>query len=183
MRYTVQMTGDELIELDEVRQHIKALNDDDEDLLIITPLISAAREYCENLTGCAFCRQTVTAYPEWNDAVTHLPRTPIIAIETVKIYHADGTVDTLTDADYSIDLHDGRFVLNKACDNPRAINPIEVRYEAGYTSLPFAVRQAMLMLIGHWYQHRETIETGAVTSVEVAATTAAILKQYRMWWF
>lgn len=183
MRYTVQITGDELIELDEVRQHIKALNDDDEDLLIVTPLISAAREYCENLTGCAFCRQTVTAYPEWNDTDVHLPRTPIIEIETVKIHHADGTIDTLTDADYSIDLHDGRFVLNKACCDPRAINPIEVRYEAGCTSLPYAVRQAMLMLIGHWYQHRETIETGAVTSVEVAATTAAILKQYRMWWF
>ena len=40
----------------------------------------------------------------------------------------------------------------------------------------------MLLLIGHWYQNRESVQTGAVTAVEIAQTTRDILKQYKQWW-
>ena len=40
----------------------------------------------------------------------------------------------------------------------------------------------MMLLIGHWYQNRESVQTGAVTAVEIEQTTKAILKQYKRWW-
>ncbi len=42
----------------------------------------------------------------------------------------------------------------------RALNPITVEYAAGYTTgnaCPQSIRQAMLLLIGHWYQNREAV--------------------------
>jgi uncharacterized phiE125 gp8 family phage protein len=52
-------------------------------------------------------------------------------------------------------------------DNVRLRDPVEVVYEAGYGSpaeVPQRGKQAMLMLISHWYEHRESVAVGAVSS-------------------
>lgn len=183
LRYSVEVIGEEMIDLEETRQHIKALSDEDEDALIIEPLIAAAREYCENITGRAFCRQKVTACMDADGGAMRLPRTPVVEIERIRIRNESGEVEDLTDADYYLDRIDGEICLKKQYKQPDAMNLLEVIYTAGCKKLPAVVRQAMLMLIGHWYEQRTAVETGAVTSVDVAKTTEAILKQYRNWWF
>ena len=60
---------------------------------------------------------------------------------------------------------------------------IQIQYEAGYATPPMALRQAMLLLIGHWYQNREAVQVGSYASVEVAQTVRVICNQYRTFWF
>lgn len=184
MRYTVTETeSDELLELDEVKEYLRTLpGDDSEDDSVILPLITAAREYCENLTGYALIPQTIKAYPECIGAFENLPRTPIVKIIGVTANMADGTRRPISESDYDCDFEDGRFMLHSAPEGLKRLNPIEVEYTAGKDELPRLPRQAMLLLIGHWYSNRESVQTGATTAIEIAETTKAILRQYKRWW-
>ena len=53
----------------------------------------------------------------------------------------------------------------------------------GGGAVPFTIRQAMLLLIGHWYENRQMVVVGSVASVEVQATVRTLLNQHRTWWF
>lgn len=185
VRYTVNaILGDEPVLLDEVRERVHALpGDEQEEQYTLQPMITAAREYCEGIAGYAFVRQRITAYPDLTDLAAgfvNLPRPPIIEIESVTLYRDDGTSIT-TDA-YELDGEDGRFYLPVDFTGLRKVNPIAVQYIAGTTPCPELARQAMFLLIGHWYQNRESVQTGAVTAVEIEQTTKAILRQYKRWW-
>ena len=185
MRNTVsQILGDEpeLLEEIEERVHAQPGNTDDERYTLI-PMITAAREYCENLAGYAFVRQRIIAYPDLADLAAgfvNLPRPPIVEVESVTLYASDGT-STTTDA-YELDGEDGRLYLPVNGTGLRRVNPVAVQYIAGADECPELARQAMMLLIGHWYQNRESVQTGAVTAVEIEQTTKAILKQYKRWW-
>lgn len=185
MRYTVsQILGDEPVLLEEIEERVHALpgNTDDE-RYTLTPMITAAREYCENLAGYAFVRQRIIAYPDPADLAAgfvNLPRPPIVEVESVMLYAGDGT-STTTDG-YELDGEDGRLYLPVDGAGLRRVNPVAVQYIAGADECPELARQAMMLLIGHWYQNRESVQTGAVTAVEIEQTTKAILKQYKRWW-
>lgn len=183
MRYTVtEIIGEEPVTAEAVQERLKLLPAQEDEDLTLNPMIKAAREYCENIAGMAFIEQRITAYPEIAELAAgyvNLPRPPIIEIESVKAYAEDGTSADLTG--YVVDGEDGRMTMPVNAEGLRSVNPIAVTYRAG-GSCPELARQAMLLLIGHWMQNRESVQTGAVTAVEIAQTTRDILKQYKRWW-
>lgn len=186
MRYSVtEILGQEPVTLEEVRERVHALpGNEAEELYVLKPIITAAREYCESRTGYAFVRQRITAYPSIEQIKAGafvLPRPPVAEIEHVTVTSADGTTSGI--ADYQVDGEDGRMIIQLAnASGLRSVNPVSVTYIAGAIECPEMARQAMLLLIGHWYQNRESVQTGAVTAVEIAQTTEALLMQYKQWW-
>ena len=175
----------EPVSLADAKVHLRTVTGDtSEDAAIITPLIQAAREYCENITGRALASQTVKAYPE-NWGLWRLPRPPLIAVASIKYYDEDDTEYTLPATDYQVDAVDGQIsILERPNVTLRGLNPIVVEYTCGYTTgnaLPMAIRQAMLLLIGHWYTNREAVISG-LTTVEVELTVRVLLRQYKVWW-
>ena len=153
--------------------------------MLISPLITAAREYCENITGLALAAQTIQAYPDtWG--LWRLPRPPIVSVTSIKYYDIDDAVATMAAADYQLDTVDGLVnILEWPATDLRDLNPIVIEYVAGYTTCPMAVRQAMLLLIAHWYQNREAVmvSTGSYSqSAEVAVGVQRLLNQYKVWW-
>lgn len=165
MVITRQPPAVEPLSLEEVKLHLRNNpGDTSEDKDIIAPLISAAREYCENYCGKSFAEQSITAYPEVSGTVT-LPRGPVISVDSV-------TVDGET-VEYTTDVRRGTVTLNK----PGAA----ITYTAGYEEVPCLVRQAMLLLIGHWYANREA--TAQSTPAEIGMAVRAMLNQYKGWWF
>ncbi|MBQ8129994.1 MAG: phage head-tail connector protein [Clostridia bacterium] len=185
MPYSVKdLLGNEPVTLAEIQERLHALpGNADEAQYTLTPMITAAREYCESRAGYAFVQQRITAWPtlrEIADGAFYLPRPPIAKVESVTAYRHDGTSFELTD--YQV-AEDGRMMLT--IPDPavlRVMDPVAVTYIAGAEECPEMARQAMMLLIGHWYQNRESVQTGAVTAVEIAQTTDAILKQYKRWW-
>ncbi|MCK9569543.1 head-tail connector protein [Candidatus Pacearchaeota archaeon] len=83
----------------------------------------------------------------------------------IKYYGTDDTEYFVSGADYFVDSKSepGRIVLAYGKSWPsttlRPVNGICVTYVAGYgysDEVPQAVKQAMKLLIGHWYENRET---------------------------
>ncbi len=162
-----QTIKNEVVTLDEAKAHLRIIPDDDsEDQLIILPLISAAREYCENYTGRAFALQSITALADDAGTIT-LPRCPVKSVESVT---ADGEAIIFT-----ADTKRGTVTVDKA-------NSVITYTAGGHT--PFLVRQAMLLLIGHWYANREAV-VAASTAVphEIEMAAQSMLRQYKGWWF
>lgn len=185
MYYLVSIPpSEEPISLADVKMHLRVIpNDDSEDEAILKPLITAAREYCENITGKALATQTVKAFPDLLHGIITLPRDPIQSITEVVYTDAEGNTTDITDYDY--DPVKGTIVLGELPQSKPASTPVAITYVCGYADgeLPKSIRQAMMLLIGHWYENREAVVVGAFTSVEIKLTVDTLLKQYKGWWF
>lgn len=181
-----KVTGEvvEPITLEDAKIHLRTiLGDTTEDEAILKPIITAAREFAENVTGCAFAQQELTAYPDgWE--TWQLPKPPVRSVERVTYRDENGVTRELPKESYSVDAVDGKVYVTEAPKERLGMgNPIEVTYTAGYEKVPMTVRQAMLLLIGHWYNNREAVAVGSMASVEVGLTTKALLNQHKVWWF
>ncbi len=156
---------------------------------LLGTLISAAREYCEAYTGRALGTQTVELYlDEFPTNAVVLPSPPLQSVTSVKYKDFDGTETTVASADYIVDTDGwtGRIVPAYGVSWPSftayPVNPIKVRYVAGYTTLPAAIKQAILLLVGHWYANREAVLVGSI-SKQVEFSVHALLTPYRVRWF
>jgi len=175
----------EPVTLAAAKMHIRAITGDTtEDAAIITPLITAAREYCENITGKALAAQTIEAYPDRFTNIIVLPRPPVTSVTSIKYTDDDGTETTMDAGDYLVDTKFGRVAFKKIPSfTPALLNHIKITYEAGTANVPKTIRQAMLLLIGHWYENREAVVVGAVAAVKIELAVKNLLNQSRAWWF
>lgn len=49
--------------------------------------------------------------------------------------------------------------------------------------VPKTVKQALLLLIAHWYNNREAVVAANVVPREVELTVRTLLNQHKGWWF
>lgn len=160
----------------------------------ISGLIVAARQYVEAVTNRALMTQSwrlpMDAFPQ--SRTIYLPVPPLQDVSSITYYDAKGTLQTL-DADYyfvDVDSEPGRVVLADSFswpDTHSRPNAVSIQFTAGYGSetnqVPQAIKHAMLMLIAHWYEHREAVVIGTSGNVatEVAFAVDALLTPYRVW--
>lgn len=135
---------------------------------IFTRLIEVARIQCENISGRAFVTRTYTAMLDrWPSSCFELPYPPLASITSIKYYDDAGSAAaTVNSANYYVDTNSepGRVALVSGADWPsttlRDINGVEIIYTAGYgnaAAVPDQYKQAMLLLIGHLYENRESV--------------------------
>ncbi len=148
----------------------------DEDTLI-QGYIRAARETLERLLWRAFITQTLEltldGWPEGSEI--RLPRPPLQSVTAVRYTTEDGTLKTLDPALYVVDTasEPGRVVLKRGTSWPsETLAPaagVKVEYVAGYgdqaSDVPESIRQAILLLAAHWYEHREAVSEGRMVEV------------------
>ncbi len=156
----------------------------DEDTLIGS-LIVAAREFCESFQGRAYITQTWEMYLDaWPSRDRFdIPLPPLQSVTSITYKDKDGVEATLPTTEYIVDVKSqpGRVVLAYGKSWPSItlypVNPIAVRFSAGYGTagqVPQSTRQAMLLLISHWYEHRETVLIGSI-SKEIEFAVSALL--------
>ena len=177
----------EPVSLAEAKAHLR-VDATDEDTLINT-LITAARTHLEVTLSRAFITQTWTW---WRDAWPAarrlaLPIAPVQAVSAVRAYAADDTATTLDAASYSLDAASdpARIVLGQGVSWPpvgRAANGAEIVFTAGYgaapADVPAPLRQAILLLVAHWYERREPVLVGE-RGAEIPEGIGALLAPYR----
>ena len=154
----------EPVTLAEAKLHLRVDGSDDDDL--ITELIKSARRFCEKFQNRAFITQTITAkMDEFSDPIV-LPMPRLISVTSVKYYDEDGVQQTLASSYYDVDTtsEPGKITLayNQSWPTIRGIHhSVEVIYTAGYgaaaSNVPEEVKSAMKLLLGHLYEHRETV--------------------------
>lgn len=86
---------------------------------------------------------------------------PVSSVTSVQYYDENGVLQTLDPSIYIVDTNYGRIACQYGQVWPATrpiINAVQITYVAGYadaTKMPRVVRQAMRMLIAHWWEHRE----------------------------
>ena len=114
-----------------------------------------------------------------------LDRPPVASITSVKYTDTAGAEQTITSTNYTLSLYgDSRRVIPKYLyqwpitrDIPDAVRIV---YVTGYTALPTAAKAAILLLVGHLYENRETVNIGNITS-ELPFSTQALLDTIKCW--
>jgi uncharacterized phiE125 gp8 family phage protein len=176
----------EPVTLAEAKAHLR-LDGTAEDTLI-TSLIITSRLHIEAALGLALITQSwsyfIDAWPRGPEVI--LPLRPVQAVGAVRLYAPDESIQTIPADTYLLDGAGvpARLVRQAAAAWPkpnRAANGIEVALVVGYgdaaADVPAPIRQAILLLVAHWYEHREPVEIGA--PVAVPQMVSDLLLPYR----
>lgn len=164
------------------------VDDSAEDNLIAT-LITAARIHVESVTGRALIEQSWrVVLDDWPvDRIVKLPVAPLMALTAITAYDTDGngTSIGLTEVLPETHVAPAKLFLPKTfADAPllRDRQAIEVDYVAGYGDeadhVPSTLVQAILSLIGHWFEHRDAVVLAGSGAV-VPAGLDRLLSPYR----
>ena len=155
----------------EAKEHLRVdIGDDD---TLIEALITAAREYVEQGSRRALVTQTwrlnLDQFPAGPEI--ELPRPPLQSVTSVTYRDSDGTTNTLSSSIYEVDTDStpGRIRLAYGEDWPSdtlaETNPVRITFVAGYgdaDDVPRRWKQAILLLVGHWYENREATISGTI---------------------
>jgi uncharacterized phiE125 gp8 family phage protein len=177
----------EPVSLAEAKAHLR-VDGSAEDTLILS-LIITSRLHVEAALGLALITQSWSHFLDaWPPGIAlALPLRPVQSIEAVKLYAADESVETIPADTYLLDggATPARLVRrgNLAWPRPpRAANGIEIALVAGFgdaaADVPAPIRQAILLLVAHWYEHREPVAIGA-PSTAVPPMVSDLLGPYR----
>ncbi|HVY20471.1 MAG TPA: head-tail connector protein [Bauldia sp.] len=150
--------------LDDAKAYLR-LDADDDDALV-TAAITAARVHVEALTRRCLIEQSWRVYlDQWpRRRIVPLVPAPLISVESVTVYDAAGAPHVVDEDDYEVDTVSvpGCLLLSAAVPvAARQINGIEIELTAGYgpssIDVPGPLRQAIMMLVAHWYEHRGVV--------------------------
>jgi uncharacterized phiE125 gp8 family phage protein len=182
----------EPVTLAETKAHLRV--DIAEDDGLIAGYILAARRYAEGYTRRAFMTQTWDytidyAWPSTNASgyctqrIT-LPLPPLQSVASISYVDTDGNTQTLSSDQYLVKTDDTSGVIEPAYgvtwpDIRYQIWAVTVRFVAGWAQIPDEIRMAILLLVGHWYENRETVNVGNLTT-ELPFTVEALLSPYRV---
>ncbi|SJN11560.1 Phage protein [Halomonas citrativorans] len=182
-----------MITLTRAKQHLKlaitaeeaeAYTDED---AITQGLIDGAYDYAEHHTQRIFVPRTKTqvldGFPPGSNAI-ELPWAPVAAIESLDYINPEGIEQSL-DADalrldtrpiYPLLAPQWGTHWPSTTHEPECIT---ITATAGAEETPHGVEVAILLLIGHWYENRESVVIGTITSA-VPMGVDMLLAPYRI---
>lgn len=150
------------ITLAEAQAHLRVDSDDDAEL--VSGLITAATEYCEQAQGRAYVVRTYEcAVPP--AASIELPMPPFAEMVSVVARDRGGNDLAIEESGYSVDTAGTCAVLKVDGWYVADVTGFVITYKAGYgaaADVPQIIKQMMLLLIGWWYEHPETGNTGNI---------------------
>jgi uncharacterized phiE125 gp8 family phage protein len=135
--------------------------------------IAAAVAQLEGWTGelgRVLCESTWRQDFDRFDRCLKIPLGPVIAIETVTVRNGAGQLATVAQADYSLRTDAAgdcycRFRNSYvAPDDLYEVAAISVTYKAGYAVVPKQIQQAILLMVGAWYENREETVIGTIAA-------------------
>lgn len=171
----------EPVTLADLKAHLRI--DGDHEDTVLTTLGVVARATVERLSGRALIAQTwrwtFDRLPTGGCVV--LPIAPVIAVPSVRVAAADGTMVTVPGADMVLDLvgEPARLAFKGVPPHPGVpIAGIEVEILAGYgpdaDAVPAQLVHAVRLLTAHWYAMR-----GDAAASTVPEDVAALIAGHR----
>lgn len=137
----------------------------------VAALIHAAREQFEHDTDSCVLTQTLSVTLSGFCGDIHLPKRPIQSITSIAYYDSTNTTQTLSASVYSLDAQRQLVRLKYLQTWPDTLDrwdAVTVTYVAGYASVavvPALYKQAMKLLIGHYFENRDQIMAEAMQTM------------------
>jgi uncharacterized phiE125 gp8 family phage protein len=164
---------EEPVSLASLKLHARVEDTTDDDL--IAELGVSARQRVESDTGRALCTQKwvawLDAFPDSSSEPIYLPLPPLFAVTKISYYNTSGVLTEWgatyyqTDGDTSM-VSRARVLPAYGQDWPSTrdmLNAVKIEFTCGYgvaSTVPRQLRHAIKLLVGTWYEHRETLMVG-----------------------
>lgn len=171
-----------VVTVEEIKKHLRLDSSDEDDTL--RQYIETATAFVERDAEIALLtstwKLTLDCFPDW---AIELRKPPIQSVSSVVYTDAAGDSQTLSSSLYRVDTvsRPGRITPEFGQLWPETYegtNAVVITFVAGATDrtlIPPEAKQAIRMLVGHWYRNRETVvSTGAVPQVLDLAYDACI---------
>jgi uncharacterized phiE125 gp8 family phage protein len=188
-------TGD-VISLDEAKDRLRRSSDSSLEDAQIENLIDAAVAYLEEDVRISLLTQTRRI---WYDGIPCdgkflLDRGPVASITSVKLYDTADAATTLSSTVYQLDAvsQPARLVARSGQSwntsaALRAVNAVAIEYVAGFgaagSSVPSPLKQAVLLLAGSLFEHREQVIVAQFAGqfLELPFGYKELTGPYRLW--
>ncbi len=177
----------EPITLAETKAHLRV--DGAAEDALITSLILTSRLHVEAALGLVLMTQgwrlILDRWPK--GGMVEIPLRPVQTISAVRVLAADGMPTTLDPTSYFLEgkgLPPRLVAVNGSLPAPsRVAAGIEIDVTAGFgasaADVPQPVKQALLLLIAHWFEHRDWIEIGS-PETRIPPGVADLIAPYRV---
>lgn len=153
------------ISLAEAKAQMRVEGSDDD--TVIQRLIDSAVSFVDvqGALGRAMITQTWGQWLSPNPGTVLLMLGPVQSVSAIKYYDLNGDLQTATLSDFNVFGTPNRITVSpkpgKAWPTTQTRDDaIKIEYVVGYgstsASVPQTVRHALMMLVAHWYENRET---------------------------
>ena len=170
-RITVEPTS-EPVTLDELRTHLRVDSAFDSEL---TRLITAARKTVEAYLHRQLINATYAwSFDYWPDYSFQIPVGPLSSVTSITYYDANSTQQTWAASNYQVDTTELLGTITLAANATYPIlqtdkkNAITITFVAGYgssaSSVPDNIKQAILVMAGHWFETTTPAVTGTIAT-------------------
>jgi uncharacterized phiE125 gp8 family phage protein len=175
----------EPVTLADAKQFMRVAHDDDDD--VVSALIAGARIHVEAQTRRALITQSWRlvrdAWPE-SGRLAVLP-VPLVTLDAVRIFRANGSTLAIDVGAFAVDAAAApamlAFTRGAVAAPERPAGGVEIDVTCGYgdtpEDVPEPLRQAIRMLVTHWYENRGIV--GGEVAV-MPATVSALIGPYRV---
>lgn len=156
----VTAAAEEPVTLTEVKEAL-GITHTEFDAVLVSAWIPAARDHAESYLNRAIINRTVDVFAHrFGPQGIKLPG-GLQSISSVSYYDSDNVQQTLAASNYQHDLQYSRLILSYTGEWPdtyERLDAVTIRAVSGMgtlNSIPPAVKQAVLLLVGHFYENRE----------------------------
>lgn len=175
----------EPITLQEAKDNSRVVGDSDDS--IVSEQIVAARAWVEGYIRRALLTQTWELYLNEFPGCIKLPHPPLQSVTWIKYVDTDGVEQTLGGSEYSVYSQNEPALIVPAYgknwpSSRDELNAVRVRYLAGWQNpadVPGPIKQAIKLLVGHFYEHREHAIAGVQVN-ELPFSIQNLLFPYRI---
>ncbi|MFA5433133.1 MAG: head-tail connector protein [Candidatus Paceibacterota bacterium] len=183
----------EPISLTEAKAHLRVTSTDEDTL--IGAIIKAARQSAESMTRRSLASQVFEiALDDFPEEEIILPMPPVESITSIKYKNSDGVETTWDSAKYVFYNSEPAKIIPAYGEvfpsfTPYPAGAVKVRFIAGYKTsgadvslvMPEAIKQALLLLIGSFYENREDLLSKGHIPKSLPFGVDALLYPYRIW--
>ena len=173
-----------LVSTADAKAHLRV--EDATDDALIDALVKAATDYLDGQAGllgrCIGSQVWRQDYPDWASRL-RLPFPDVTSV-VVKYFDTANVEQTLADTNYDL-LEDSKSSYIRFVDSfaePSVYDDrddvVQVTLTAGYATVPEAIIAVVKLLVGHWYENREAVVTGTI-STNLQLTIEALTDLYK----
>jgi len=174
------------ISLAEAKAFLRVDSDYDDDDAYITSLIGVATNVVEQFTRRRLIQQTYNLYHDFFPPYIDLQVGIVDSVTHVKYYDGNNVLQTLATSNYDLDkrINPGRIYESNTGSFPSTYerpNAVEVEFVVGGTAsdVPDAIKQAIYIIVGRYYENRQDVVTGTIAS-ELPLMVDHLLTPYRL---